>query len=356
MDYFNLDLDYIKKETNDCDFSNSNILITGCAGFLGYYLFNYFAKFKDQLGINSIIGLDSFLLGCPDWLKKIKEIEDSKIELIKFNIGKDRIKELSKAKDVTHIIHMASIASPTFYRQFPIETVDANIWGLRDLLDFYCKSEKLRGFIFFSSSEIYGDPDPCNIPTKEEYKGLVSCTGPRACYDEAKRFGETLCCIFRKKYDLPITIVRPFNNYGPGMKINDKRLPADIAKFVIENKPIILYSNGKPTRTFCYVSDAICGYLKALNSGNKTEYNIGIDLEETSVYEFAKYNQRIGKELFNYSGNIEFATNVDTKYLVDNPQRRCPNIQKARKEINYNPKISLEDGISRYLTYLFNQK
>ena len=356
MNYFNLDLDYIKQETAECDFRNSNILITGCAGFLGYYLFNYFAKFKENLGIKSITGLDSFLLGCPDWLQKLKDVKDSGIELIEFNIGKDKINDLSNAKDITHIIHMASIASPTYYRKYPLETVDANIWGLRDLLDFYCKSKKLKGFLFFSSSEIYGDPDPDSIPTKEDYRGYVSCTGPRACYDEAKRFGETLCSIFRKKYDQPITIVRPFNNYGPGMKINDKRLPADIAKCVIENRPIILFSDGKPTRTFCYVADAVCGYIKALNSANKTEYNIGIDLEETSVYEFAEYNLKIGRELFNYSGEIQFAKSVDKKYLTDNPQRRCPNIHKARNEINYNPKITLKEGITRYLSYLINQK
>ena len=300
MDYLNLDLDYINKETSDCDFENSNILITGCAGFLGYYILNYFAKYKSKLGINNIIGLDSFLLGYPEWLKKLAESKDSNIELVKFIIGKDKIENLTRADEITHVIHMASIASPTFYREYPIETVDANIWGLRDLLDFYCNNKELKGFLFFSSSEIYGDPDNKNIPTTESYRGFVSCTGPRACYDEAKRFGETLCSIFRKSYNLPITIVRPFNNYGPGMKIEDKRLPADLAKCVLDNKPIVLYSDGKPTRTFCYVADAICGYIKALNSGNKTEYNIGIDLEETSVYEFANFYKQIGRKIFNY--------------------------------------------------------
>ena len=356
MDYLNLDLEYINKETSDCDFENSNILVTGCAGFLGYYLLNYFAKYKSKLGIKNIIGLDSFLLGYPEWLKKLAESKDSKIELVKFIIGKDKIENLPRADKITHVIHMASIASPTFYREYPIETVDANIWGLRDLLDFYFNKKKLRGFLFFSSSEIYGDPDNRNIPTTESYRGFVSCTGPRACYDEAKRFGETLCSIFRKSYDLPITIVRPFNNYGPGMKIGDKRLPADLAKCVVDNRPIILFSDGKPTRTFCYVADAVCGYIKALNSGNKTEYNIGIDLEETSVYEFANYYKKIGRKILNYDKEIKFAKSLDTKYLVDNPQRRCPDINKARKELNYSPKITIEEGLTRYLTHLVNQK
>lgn len=355
MNYLNLDLDYIRKETDECDFENSNILITGCAGFLGYYFMHYFSKFKDDLNINSIIGIDSFLLGFPDWLKVLAAKENSCIDLIKFNIGKDKINKLPNAGKITHIIHMASIASPTFYRRYPIETVDANIWGLRDLLDFYYNSKFLRGFLFFSSSEIYGDPDHDNIPTKESYRGFVSCIGPRSCYDEAKRFGETLCHIFRETHNLPITIVRPFNNYGPGMKIEDKRLPADLARFIFKDMPIILYSDGKPTRTFCYVADAICGYLKALNSGFKTEYNIGMDNEEISVLKFATLFRDIAKELLNYSKDIEFAISNDKKYLTDNPQRRCPNILKARKEIKYNPKISTKDGVKRYLTHLMNQ-
>ena len=351
MDYLKIDLEYIKKQTAECNFENSNILVTGCAGFLGYYLMNYLAEYQSYLRINSIVGVDSFFLGYPNWLKKLSSNKNSKITLLKFNVGKDSIQDLPNSDKITHVIHMASIASPTFYRKFPIETVDANIWGLRDLLDFYLDKD-LKGFLFFSSSEIYGDPDENNIPTYENYRGFVSCTGPRACYDEAKRFGETLCCIFRNTYDMPITIVRPFNNYGPGMKIDDKRLPADLANCVINNKPIIIHSDGTPTRTFCYIADAICGYLKALNSSLKTEFNIGIDLEETSVYEFAKLYKDIGKDLISYSEEIEFVGSTDNKYLTDNPHRRCPNIQKARKQLKYNPMISLKEGIRRYIVHL----
>ena len=167
------------------------------------------------------------------------------------------------------------------------------MWGLRNLLDSYKNCNTLKSLVFFSSSEIYGDPDQDNIPTEENYRGLVSCTGPRACYDESKRFGETLCYVFRNQYDLPITIVRPFNNYGPGMNINDKRLPADLAACVIQNKDIVILSDGTPTRTFCYVSDAIIGYIKALNSSIKTEFNIGKSSPEISVLEFANEFRKI---------------------------------------------------------------
>ena len=124
---------------------------------------------------------------------------------------------------------MASIASPMFYRKYPIETLDANIWGLRRLLDYYMEKE-MKGFLFYSSSELYGDPAPEAVPTSEDYNGNVCATGPRACYDESKRFGETMCMLFAQQYGMPIGVVRPFNNYGPGMKINDKRVPADFAK------------------------------------------------------------------------------------------------------------------------------
>ncbi len=349
-----VDFDYIQKEISDCNLENTNILITGCAGFLGYYLTKFLVEYINDLKINSIIGLDTFLLGYPQWINEINKEENPKVKIINFNIGKDKIVDIKNAENITHVIHMASIASPSFYRKYPLETVDANVWGLRDLLNFYSENKSLKGFLFFSSSEIYGDPDVNNIPTQEEYRGFVSCTGPRACYDEAKRFGETLCCIFRKEHNLPITIVRPFNNYGPGMRIEDKRLPADLAKCIIENKPITLFSDGSPTRTFCYVADAISGYLKALNSGNQSEYNIGIDLEETSVYDFANFYKEIGQELFGYNQKIKFNISEDKKYLTDNPQRRCPNITKARRELNYQPKITIKEGIKRYLYHLKN--
>ena len=121
--------------------------------------------------------------------------------------------------------------------------MDANVIGLRKLLDYY-KEKPIKSFLFFSSSEVYGDPDPNRIPLEEDYRGNVATIGPRACYDEAKRFGETMSYLFAEKYNLPIKIVRPFNNYGPGMNLNDKRVPADFAKAVFENRDIEIFSDG----------------------------------------------------------------------------------------------------------------
>lgn len=330
--------------------SNSNILITGCAGFLGYYFMNFFVHFKKQLNIGKIIGLDTFIVGNPEWLQQLeRETEDLKV--YNFDISKDDISKIEGADKADFVIHMASIASPVFYRKYPIETLDANIWGLRKLFDFY-KDRSLKGLLFFSSSEIYGDPTPENIPTNEEYRGNVSCLGPRACYDESKRFGETMCYLFYSQYKLPVSIARPFNNYGPGMKINDQRVPADFAKAVLNNQDIVIYSSGTPTRTFCYVADAVSGYLKAMIYGQCGYFNIGIESPEITVAQLAEIYVKAGKKLFGYTGSVKYEVPQEANYLTHNPMRRCPDISKARKVLGYSPTIHVEEGIENFLKFL----
>jgi UDP-glucuronate decarboxylase len=246
---------------------------------------------------------------------------------------------------------MASIASPSFYRQYPLETVDANVWGLRSLLEFY-RGKAIKGLLFFSSSEIYGDPDSGHIPTDEDYRGYVSATGPRACYDEAKRFGETLCAIYAQKFDMPIGVVRPFNNYGPGMKLTDRRVPADFARAVYENKDIAILSDGSPTRTFCYVADAVIGYIKVLLHGSYDCFNIGIDRPEITVRRLAGIYAAAGRELFGYGGEVVFGSPGDSQYLTHNPERRRPVISKAKSLLNYNPAVEVEDGVRKFLRFI----
>jgi len=330
---------------------NSTVLITGCGGFLGYYFMHFFAHFAEELQIKKIIGLDNFLTGTKDWLTNLVDTNPNIIKLHEFNVITDSVQDISGASEADIVIHMASIASPTFYRIYPIETVDANITGLRRLLDFYC-NRSLKGFLFFSSSEIYGDPFPEFIPTKEDYRGNVASIGPRACYDEAKRFGETLCYLFAQKFNMPIGIARPFNNYGPGMNINDKRLPADFAQAVIERRNLEILSDGTPTRTFCYITDAINGYLKVLLHGKFDFFNIGMDKPELSVKEFAEIFNKHGKAVFNYQGQITFQVSADKEYLTDNPNRRCPDISKAKEVLNYNPTVLVSEGVERYLKFL----
>ncbi len=328
------------------------LLVTGCAGFLGFYLIQYFLHYAEQLGIRKVIGLDNFLFGKPSWLLQLTETYPNLLSLRAFDVSRDRIEEVDGARDVRYVIHGASIASPTFYRRYPLATIDANIWGLRRLLDFYHDSKQLRGFLFFSSSEVYGEPDPRFIPTPEEYRGNVACLGPRACYDESKRFGETLSYVFAQTYDMPVIIARPFNNYGPGMRPDDRRLPADLAEAVVSGRDITLFSDGSPTRTYCYVSDAVVGYLLCLLHGKYNYFNIGADMPELSVRELAELYRVAGAEARGYAGKVHYETSRDPEYLAHNPNRRCPDIRKARRELGYDPQIDVEHGVRRHLQFL----
>jgi UDP-glucuronate decarboxylase len=336
--------------------SGKNVLITGGAGFLGYYLVQsllfWNTRYPDKKPIGITL-LDNFIRGLPDWIELYSK--DPNLELVRHDVTHPLPQDL---KHHEYIIHAASIASPTFYRRYPIETMDANVNGLRYLLESWKKQKEngkqVDGFLFYSTSEIYGDPTPENIPTPETYRGNVSCTGPRACYDESKRYGETLCVNFARIHELPIKIARPFNNYGPGLKITDKRVLPDIAKSIVANLDIVLHSDGSPTRTFCYIADAIVGYIKILVKGRPGEaYNIGIDKPEISMLQLAEIVAGIARAEFGYTGKIVHESSKEKEYLTDNPYRRCPIIDKARNELGYNPGISLEEGLFRSLTWYF---
>ncbi len=233
----------------------------------------------------------------------------------------------------------------------------ANILGLWKILESLKNKNRNKVLFFFSSSEIYGDPNKNYIPTKENYNGNVSPTGPRACYDESKRFGETLVINYSSHYKFKSVIIRPFNNYGPGMKLDDKRLLPDLMGNIINNKNLTLYSNGSPTRTFCYIADAIVGYLKAIkNSKYGNIYNIGSDRPEISTSKLALLVAKVSKKLLGYKGKVIFKKNNDRNYLVDNPQRRCPNMDKAKRELKFISKIKLEKGLYKLLLYYLNLK
>jgi UDP-glucuronate decarboxylase len=234
--------------------------------------------------------------------------------------------------------------------------MDANVNGLRLLLDRAVlagsRGDKTRGFLFFSSSEIYGDPHPDCIPTPETYRGNVSCTGPRACYDESKRYGETLCVTFAREHGLHVTIARPFNNYGPGLKITDKRVIPDLARDVLEGRDITLLSDGSATRTFCYASDAVVGYFKVLVRGVAGEpYNVGAEEPEISMGELAERIAQLGRQRFGYTGRVVHGTSSEPEYLVDNPTRRRPSIDKARSQLEFDPSVALDDGLERTLIW-----
>ena len=330
-----------------------NILFTGGSGFLGYEFIHLLCRVgeNDARAPVSLTIYDNFSRGEKKWLENLAK--KSNVNLVKHDISKPLPENCPR---FDYIIHAASIASPTYYRLRPIETIDANVNGLRYLLDYAKKraekKDPILGMLFFSTSEIYGDPSPDAIPTPETYRGLVSCTGPRACYDESKRLGETLCVIFSQQFNLPIKIVRPFNNYGPGLELNDGRLLPDLFGNILENKNIELLSAGDATRTFCYISDAISGYVKVLVRGKAGEsYNIGSDSPEVSILTLALLVIEVAKELTGYDGKVVFKKSEDPAYLVDNPNRRCPDLEKARNDLDYHPQISLKIGLKKSLIW-----
>lgn len=334
--------------------AGSRLLITGGAGFLGYYFVHAVHHHNLNSAESEWISLtvfDSYVRGMPVWTKELDG--DCGVAFRAFDLAAPLPDDMG---DFEYVIHAASIASPNYYRQRPIETMDSNVNGLRALLDRFHRQqqagEPVGGFLFMSSSEIYGDPDPASIPTPESYRGLVSCTGPRACYDEAKRYGETLCVNFAQQYGLPIRAARPFNNYGPGLKITDRRVLPDFARDIFADRDVSLLSDGTPMRTFCYVSDAVVGYYKALVRGGVGEaYNIGTETPEISMADVAEKMVAISSDLFGYRGSVTLATSADPDYLRDNPNRRCPDISKARSELGYEPSVTLDEGLERLLVW-----
>ena len=350
------DLEYICCSLADefTHMAGKKLLITGGAGFLGYYLVQSVLFWNKKANVSNAIQVtvyDNYIRGLPSWLAKIKGSEN--LMLVKHDVTDPLPQDVD---DFHYIIHAASIASPVFYRKYPLETMDANVNGLRFLLD-YCRYQQDKGkpveaFLFYSSSEIYGDPPSESIPTHEDYRGNVSCTGPRACYDESKRYGETLCVNFAHHYNIPIKIARPFNNYGPGLRITDRRVIADFARDILNGKDIVMFSDGSPIRTFCYVADAITGYYKLLIHGGKGEaYNVGVEAPEISMADLADKVVALAQELFDYRGKVVRQSSPDPSYLVDNPNRRCPVIAKARADLGYNPSISLDEGLRRSLIW-----
>jgi len=270
-----------------------------------------------------------------------QEIDDSNIRFIEHDVTKP----LSFSKDIHYIIHAAGIASPQYYQKFPLETLDVAIIGTKNMLEL--AKQKNAKFVFFSSSEIYGDPDSQHIPTKEDYRGNVSSLGPRACYDESKRVGETLCYIFSQHFGVKTNIVRPFNFYGPGMQEKDYRVLPNFASRIKAEKPLKIYGKGDQTRTFCYITDALTGLLQVILKGVPNEiYNIGNPQPEVSVVQLAEIISRV----LDYKIPHEIV-NYPTEYPANEPNRRCPDIGKAQEQIGYSPQVKLEDGLKRFFSW-----
>jgi len=344
------DFTYIVRKISDLGrFAGKKIVLTGGAGFVGSYLTAFLARLGAYgAPLKQLIVLDLFEAGVPAWIRELEE-EGLPVSAEALDVTKDKLDQV--LSDVDFVLHLASIASPSHYRKFPLQTLEANAFGLRNLLEA-CRGVRCEGILYFSSSEVYGSPPPESIPTPETYWGHVSSIGPRACYDESKRFGETLCSLYHQVYGLPIRIVRPFNNFGPGLNPSDGRVLADFARSALNDGELIIHSDGSPTRTYCYIADAVVGYLEALTYPIFDVFNIGSDGPEICVEELARLFAKVAEREFGLEPSVCFRTSGDADYLTDNPQRRCPDIGKARRLLGFAPEIELKDGIHRYLRSL----
>ena len=319
--------------------SGKTLLITGGAGFLG----NYFIGVLDFLNKNvlkkpcKVISVDNFITGIKYNVEEGPNFKAITHD-IKYPIKID--------EDIDYIIHAAGIASPKFYRKYIIETIDVGVLGTKNMLEL-AKEKKVKSMLFFSSSEVYGDPDPQFIPTPETYNGNVSCTGPRSNYDESKRLGETLCVAYHQVHKVPVKFVRPFNIFGPGMRLDDYRVIPNFVSYAFQNKPIPVYGAGNNTRTFCYVTDAMNGFFKVLLSSHDGEaFNVGNENDEINMSALAG----MVAEILDYSkiAHVEGPTDA---YAKADPRRRCPDLAKIKAKLNYRPKVELKTGLKRFVQW-----
>jgi len=321
-------------------FAGKTILLTGARGFLGRYLTETFAHLnRERLQEPcKIIATDNLITAG----KLGSEVQDKDgVTFLKHDV----IQPLRVNEPVHFILHAAGIASPYYYRAYPLETLDVAVTGTRHMLDL-AREHKVR-ILFFSSSEIYGDPDQKYVPTPESYNGYVSCLGARACYDESKRLGETLCRIYHTKFVVETNMVRPFNVYGPGMQEADYRVLPNFASRIKGGKPLHIYGSGNQTRTFCYITDAIAGFLKVLVHGVPGEpYNIGNPKPEISMLQLAREIEKV------LGCSLEITTIAyPDSYPADEPNRRCPDITKAALQLDFHPRVPLAEGLRRFLTW-----
>jgi len=309
------------------------ILITGAAGFLGSHL-------SDRLLSegHEVIGLDNFITGNPENLVHLMGNE-------KFSFNKHDVSNyIFIPGKVEAVLHFASPASPnpqspSGYFNLPIQTMKAGALGTHNCLGV-ARAHKAH-FLLASTSEIYGDP--LVHPQTESYAGNVDPVGPRAVYDEAKRFAESLTMAYHRAHNVDTRIVRIFNTYGPRMDLEDGRALPNLLKQALLGEPLTVYGDGGQTRSFCYVDDLIDGIIKLLHSDEHLPVNIG-NQDEMTILQFA---ETINKIVGNKAGIIF----VKDARSVRDPQQRQPDITRAREILKWEPRVPLEEGIHKTIPY-----
>ena len=307
---------------------NNINLISGGAGFLGSHLIE-----KLMSNGESVICIDNLFSGSKSNLRRWES--NSNFKFIEHDITKPINLKVGK------IWHMACPASPKYYQYAPIQTSKTNFLGTYNMLSL-AKMNNAR-FLMASSSEIYGNP--AIHPQPESYNGSVKSIGERSCYNEGKRIAESLCFDFKRIFKCDIKIARIFNTYGPGMLVNDGRVISNFIVQALQNRPLTIHGEGKQTRSFCYVDDLIDGLMRLMYSDNSGPINLG-NPSEISILKLADMiSAKINPDLI-----------YERKELSEeDPKRRKPSIELAKKQLDWEPKISLNDGINKTITYFKNE-
>ena len=303
-------------------------LVTGGAGFLGSHLIKKLLKNNEE-----VICLDNFYTGRKANISNSVHYEN--LEIIRHDVTEPIQLEVDR------IWHLACPASPIHYQNNPIKTAKTSFLGTYNMLGL---ARRVGARILLAStSEVYGNPEI--HPQPESYWGSVNPVGIRSCYDEGKRIAETLCTDYKRMHNLEIRIARIFNTYGPKMALNDGRVISNFIVQSLRGENITIYGDGSQTRSFCYVDDLINGLIKLMNSNIDNPTNLG-GVEECTINKVASIiRQKINPDI-----------SIITKSLpLDDPIKRKPIIEKAKKELGWKPLISFEEGLDKTIDYFKNE-
>ena len=305
------------------------IVVTGGAGFIGSHLCT---RLLDEG--HSVLCIDNLITGSERNIAPLRTHPN-------FTYVRHDVTQPFEF-EAEAIFHLASPASPVGYMTYPIETILVNSQGTYQMLEQARKQNAM--FLVSSTSEAYGDP--LVHPQTEDYWGNVNSIGPRACYDESKRLGETLTMEYYRQYQLNARIVRIFNTYGPNSQIHDGRMIPNFITQALQNEPLTIYGDGTITRSICYVSDLVDGLMRAMFQPRTAGevFNLG-NTEEHTVLEFAQTIIRLCEA----TSSILYEPN-----RVDDPERRRPDITKAQQMLGWQPKISMETGLRLTIEWFTN--
>jgi dTDP-glucose 4,6-dehydratase len=325
-------------------FQDKLVIVTGAAGFVGSHLVEQLLAWGAR-----VVGVDNFMTGRRINLQSFADHEN--FSLIDADVSQPAASYLTKTEwqQPDLVLHFASPASPPAYQADPVATYLVNSSGTHNLLSFLQQHSPQTRFLFASTSEIYGDPQV--HPQVESYWGNVNPNGPRSCYDEAKRLGETICGVFQRTYGLDTRIVRIFNTYGPRMRFDDGRILPNFINQALQQQPLTVYGDGSQTRSYCFVDDLVQGILalasqegaagETVNIGNPDEFTI----LETAV---------LVQQLINHTATAEDI--IYRELPIDDPTRRKPNIEHAIELLAWQPTVDFRSGLARTIAYFQSEE